>query len=163
MQLGVADEEAMRDLGRWFADLLRDGGFLGLVGPLGAGKTTLMQGLVGQIDRGGQWQASSPTYALVNAYETSPPIFHVDLYRLEGWADLESIGYWDFLDVPGAITCVEWLDRIPGAWPRSGIIAEVRRWKSSRRVIVWTDGQWETRLSAPGQQGVSNLTERRRS
>lgn len=146
-EVELCDEEETRRLGRFIARRLEGGDFLGLVGDLGAGKTTLMQGLVAELSRERQI-ASSPTYALVQIYDTTPPIHHLDLYRLEGWGDLESIGYWDLIDDRDAVNCVEWLDRIPGAWPGGGIIVELLREKGQRRVRIWADSARGERLSA---------------
>lgn len=145
VEFELVDEEATRRLGRWLADEATDGDFIGLVGDLGAGKTTLVQGLVAGVDTTGRWEATSPTYALVQIYETEPVIVHIDLYRLEGWSDLESIGYWDYVDAPSGITCVEWLDRIPGAWPERGIVVELMRGPTSRKLRLWADQSWAER------------------
>ncbi len=141
-------EEATRRLGAWIGKQLGAGAFMGLVGDLGAGKTTLMQGVVSAVDEDGCWQATSPTYSLVQVYETTPPIFHIDLYRLKGWAELESIGYWDYLDGGRGVTCVEWLDRIAGAWPGHGLIVELVRDGERRKVRIWTDKTWNQRVEA---------------
>lgn len=140
--VGLADAEQTRRLGSWIAQRIEAGAFVGLIGALGAGKTTLMQGLVAGLDTMGGWTATSPTYSLVQVYETTPPIHHIDLYRLEGWADLESIGYWDYLEGERGVTCVEWLDRIVGAWPGQGMIIELIRKDASRNVRIWSDERW---------------------
>ena len=134
----LADPEATRAFGARLGGILEAGSFLGLIGELGAGKTTLMQGLVDSLGKS-EAEASSPTYALVQEYETVPPIFHMDLYRLESFDDLESIGYWDYLDDRRGICCVEWLDRIPEAWPQEGWILELRREDGGRRVRLYGD------------------------
>ncbi len=135
--LRLRDEEETKELGRWIAAELGAGDFLGLIGDLGAGKTTLMKGMVEARSKNSE-QALSPTYSLVQVYETTPPIFHMDLYRLQNWADLESIGYWDYLDRDG-IVCVEWLDRIPGAWPEQGVIILLSREGRQRTAVIWAD------------------------
>ena len=145
-ELALADDAATRALGRALAALVRPGEVLGLVGTLGAGKTTLMQGMIGALDLG---DASSPTYTLINLHEPDDPgaprLAHIDLYRLETYDDLESIGYWDVAGDPDTITCVEWLNRIPEAWPdwgrarTTGTLVCLDRAEGGRIARVWCD------------------------
>lgn len=91
---------------------------LRLEGPLGAGKTSFVQGFVSGLDGGSDLVVQSPTYALMRSHATQPPVHHLDLYRLhEAGGDphdsLEALG---ILDAIGdGFTFVEW----PGAvaWP----------------------------------------------
>lgn len=133
--IDLSDEETTRQLGRALAESLDAGAFVGLIGNLGAGKTTLVQSLVRTL--AADAEATSPTYTLLNEYDTDPPVVHVDLYRLETYDELESIGYWDYAESGLAITCVEWLDRIPEAWPRRGLIIEMERVNSTRTARLW--------------------------
>lgn len=145
-EVALADDVATRALGRALAALVRPGEVLGLIGVLGAGKTTLMQGFVEALGLG---EASSPTYTLINLYEPdapdTPTLAHIDLYRLESYDDLESIGYWDVAGDPDTITCVEWLNRIPEAWPdwgrarTTGTLVWLERAPDGRRARVWCD------------------------
>ncbi|QDG54601.1 tRNA (adenosine(37)-N6)-threonylcarbamoyltransferase complex ATPase subunit type 1 TsaE [Persicimonas caeni] len=140
--LDLSDEEVTRRLGRALAQSLDAGAFVGLIGNLGAGKTTLVQSLVRTLAPDAE--ATSPTYTLLNEYETDPPVVHVDLYRLETYDELESIGYWDYAESGFAITCVEWLDRIPEAWPREGLILEMERVDSQRTARLWATPGFDT-------------------
>ena len=150
-ELVLDEAQQTRRLGHWLAARCGPGDFVGLVGDLGAGKTTLMQGLVTGADDEGRWEATSPTYSLIQIYETSPPIYHMDLYRLEGWADLESIGYWDYVEDRRGIACVEWLDRIPGAWPGHGVIVELFSQTTGRGVRLWGDDAWKEKIETFGE------------
>ena len=141
----IPDETATRRLGAQVANLVRSGGFIGLIGNLGAGKTTLTQGLVAEL--GGPEKASSPTYTLLNEYPTSPPVHHFDLYRLSDVDELEGIGYWDYVEDPSAIVVVEWLDRVPGAWPGEGIVIELIHRDGHRAARVWATSRWEPTMS----------------
>ncbi len=146
----LSDEEQTRRLGTALAESLDAGAFVGLIGNLGAGKTTLVQSLVRTLSAGAE--ATSPTYTLLNEYETDPPVVHVDLYRLDTYDELESIGYWDYAESGFAITCVEWLDRIPEAWPRQGLIVELERIDSTRTARIW---------ATEGDQGIVSAIEKR--
>lgn len=101
----VPTDEAMRDLGRRLAGLLRAGDLVLLSGPLGAGKTTLTQGLGdGMKVRG---PITSPTFVIARVHPSlagGPPLVHADAYRLGGLDELDDLD----LDLEGAVTVVEW-------------------------------------------------------
>lgn len=97
---------------------------VGLVGELGAGKTTFVQGFISALRNGGQVRVTSPTFALVHQYPTSPPVHHFDLYRLSGADALDEIGFHGDAFADG-ITLVEWIRQIPDAIPDSWIEIEI--------------------------------------
>lgn len=113
----TASADETEALGAEFAARLADGTlppFVALYGDLGVGKTALTRGLASVIAPGAL--VRSPTFALVNEYRSGrTPLFHFDMYRVEGEDDLESIGYWDYLD--RGICVVEWSEKIPFALP----------------------------------------------
>jgi tRNA threonylcarbamoyladenosine biosynthesis protein TsaE len=83
---------------------------VGLDGGLGAGKTQFVRGFMQGFAPEYETWVSSPTYALCNTYPSKPPVHHVDAYRLTGYDDLESVGFWEFA-AEGAVL-VEWASRI---------------------------------------------------
>ncbi len=89
-----------------------------LNGDLGAGKTQLVRWFVEAL---GGTVASSPTFAIHQSYESpGGNVDHVDLYRLESAADLDSAGVWDLLAQPNALIFIEWAERIPNEmWPKN--------------------------------------------
>jgi tRNA threonylcarbamoyladenosine biosynthesis protein TsaE len=91
--------------------LLASPGVVLLRGALGAGKTTLTRGLAGGLGLEDLSDVRSPSYTLVNVYQGRVPIYHLDLYRLEGERDLYSTGFDDFLNVEG-VSIVEWGERL---------------------------------------------------
>jgi tRNA threonylcarbamoyladenosine biosynthesis protein TsaE len=101
----VPTDSAMRDLGRRLAGLLRAGDLVVLSGPLGAGKTTLAQGLgAGLRVRG---PVTSPTFVIVRVHPSlagGPSLVHADAYRLGGLAEMDDLD----LDLQDAVTVVEW-------------------------------------------------------
>lgn len=136
LMLTLLDEESTRALGEALFLVLGAGSFLGLVGNLGAGKTTLMQGM--SVAAGATDVASSPTYTLVNVYEGGKcPLVHMDLYRLSTPDDLESIGYWDYASLADVLLCVEWLNIIPEAWPGQGVLVQLWHDGSGRTANIW--------------------------
>lgn len=85
---------------------------LALSGPLGAGKTTFVKGLVpAHLER----EVQSPTFTLLNPYPTTPPLFHFDLYRLTGEADFLALGLDEFFTQ--GICVIEWPERIAPLLP----------------------------------------------
>jgi tRNA threonylcarbamoyladenosine biosynthesis protein TsaE len=86
-----------------------------LAGDLGAGKTTLVRAICGGF--GVRDEVTSPTFAIVHAYDApKSPVYHVDLYRLDGPRDLQNIG-WDDLLQSDALLLVEWPDRAGALLP----------------------------------------------
>ena len=108
----AAETQAIAErLGR----LLAPGDVLALVGPLGAGKTTFVQGLARGLDVPPDRHVASPTFALVNEHPGRVPLVHADLYRIEDARELAELGLTDAFD--RAAVAIEWLDRFPDAAP----------------------------------------------
>ena len=81
-----------------------------LDGDLGAGKTTFTRGFVGALPGGAGVLVQSPTFALARTYATTPPVHHLDLYRLDSGVEraLEELGIIDMLSDDNAFALVEW-------------------------------------------------------
>lgn len=104
----LADADATTRVGTALAALVRGGDAVALIGDLGAGKTTLVTGLVDALGGGA---ASSPTFALVNRYDGGRlVVWHVDLYRIERAAELPELGLDDAIGDPRGVALVEWAD-----------------------------------------------------
>lgn len=110
----LADSESTAAMGRSLARLLRRGDVVALSGPLGVGKTTLARAIL--TSRGHRGDVPSPTFAIVQPYEAiDPPIWHVDLYRLEDSSEIAELGLDECRD---GILIVEWPERAGDeAWP----------------------------------------------
>lgn len=105
--LRVRGPDQMRALGRALASHLRAGDVVMLCGPLGAGKTTLAQGIGAGL--GVRGRVSSPTFVIARAHPSAvggPAMIHVDAYRIEGLDDLETLDLDSTLD--DSVTVVEW-------------------------------------------------------
>jgi len=103
----VASGDAMRQLGRALAAVLRAGDLVVLSGPLGAGKTTLAQGMGAGLDVHGQ--VASPTFIIARTHAPvgdGPAMVHVDAYRLTSLAELDHLDLDTSLEE--AVTLVEW-------------------------------------------------------
>jgi tRNA threonylcarbamoyladenosine biosynthesis protein TsaE len=107
--------EETTEFGRALAARLKAPALVLLRGDLGAGKTTLTKGIISGLGAATEEDVTSPTFNLVHVFKTqdSPPVkvYHVDLYRLEGMHDLESIALEDILSEP-AIAIIEWSERL---------------------------------------------------
>ena len=109
----LPDEGATERLGRALAAQLRAGDAVALFGTLGAGKTTFARGVLRGL--GFEGDVASPTFPIVQVYETQPPLWHVDLYRIEHADELEELGL-DEARLDAALL-VEWPERLPRLWP----------------------------------------------
>ena len=112
-------------LGADFARNAKPGDIICLQGPLGAGKTVFAQGFAREIGYTGR--VVSPTFTIMNIYEGGQlPIYHFDLYRLEGGIDeLIGIGYEDYFFANG-ICLIEWPEMVPEAIPPTAIWLEMK-------------------------------------
>ena len=89
-----------------------------LSGDLGAGKTTLTKGIASGLGAAEEDEVTSPTFTLVHKYTRSSPVYHVDLYRIGDFHDLETLGLEDVFSEK-AVVIVEWPDRftLRTEWP----------------------------------------------
>ncbi len=96
-----------------------DGSVIAMFGDLGAGKTAFTRGFARGM--GIMCDVSSPTFALVNEYRGERKIlYHFDMYRISGWDDLYSAGYFDYLDM-GHTLIIEWSENIEAILPQNCI------------------------------------------
>jgi len=135
------DEAAASSLGTALAKAVRAGDVITLSGPLGVGKTTLTRGILSGLGHRGDMP--SPTFALVQPYdELVPPIWHVDLYRLEDPSELEELG----LDVRDTALIVEWPERGgAAAWPQALCLSLEFAEAGARRLTAKVPPSWQGR------------------
>jgi tRNA threonylcarbamoyladenosine biosynthesis protein TsaE len=107
-------------LGRRLGEILSGGAFIALIGSLGAGKTLLTKGIAGGLGVEDPGEVTSPTFVLVNEYRGRVPVYHIDLYRLESFAEVEAIGWDEWIGGPG-VTLVEWADKIQDDLPEERV------------------------------------------
>jgi tRNA threonylcarbamoyladenosine biosynthesis protein TsaE len=119
LQLALADDAATRGLGARLAAALRPGMSVWLSGDLGAGKTTLVRGLLRALHFGGR--VKSPTYTLVELYSFSSfNLYHFDLYRFADPMEWEEAGFREYFN-EHAICLVEWPERAVGCLPEPDV------------------------------------------
>lgn len=135
--------DAMRDLGRRIGAQLVGGDVVLLHGDLGAGKTTLTQGIA--VALGVRGATQSPTFTLASEYPatladgSSATLYHLDLYRLDDPEQLGDIGWEEAISPEGDVTVVEWPERA-GEWlpDRFVLVSIAYRDATSREVTVST-------------------------
>jgi tRNA threonylcarbamoyladenosine biosynthesis protein TsaE len=117
---------------------LRGGEVIAYFGGLGMGKTTFTSGLCEGY--GINAEVSSPTFALVNEYgNNNKKIYHFDMYRISGFEDLCSTGFFDYLDT-NAVLAIEWSENIENALPENYIRLEIERGDSDESRIFKLSG-----------------------
>ena len=125
--------EETLEIAKEFAKKLSIGDIVLLNGDLGAGKTVFVKGVT-DFYSSGKAVAVSPTFLIVNVYETTPEIYHFDLYRIDDIEELDSIGAEEYLYGNG-ISFVEWPERAMGYFPSSAIKVEIKNVSDNERLI----------------------------
>jgi tRNA threonylcarbamoyladenosine biosynthesis protein TsaE len=100
------------EIGRRIGARLRGGEVIGLIGPLGSGKTHLIKGIAAGLDaEQTETVVNSPTFVIVNEYAARLSIYHIDAYRLNSIAEFEMIGFDDYCRAD-SVVLIEWADRV---------------------------------------------------
>lgn len=143
----LPNERAMLDFGAFLSQLLPTQFIFNLFGPLGAGKTTLVRGIIkaaGYADK-----VKSPTYGIVESYELQgKTIYHFDLYRLKEAKELQHIGIRDYFDQ--AICLIEWAEKGENYLPRSDLDCYIEVLPNGRKIQLVAH-------SAAGNKILDNL------
>jgi len=113
--LTIPTEADMLQLASHCFERLSPGDILYLRGGLGAGKTTFARGVIQAAGHTGS--VTSPTYSIIQSYDTEPNIHHLDVYRLHGDDDYLHSGLGD-TDRASSVWLVEWPDKVPNALPK---------------------------------------------
>jgi len=131
----VHDEAEMLELGSVLASVIPPVlTVIFLQGPLGAGKTTLVRGVLRSLGHTGK--VKSPTYTLVEPYTiANRSVFHFDFYRVEHPQELEHIGVGDYFVAP-ALCLVEWPDKAAAVIPPADIICYLEFHSAGRQVTI---------------------------
>lgn len=114
----------------------RAGDFIACCGALGSGKTTFVQGFAKGYGVGANDYVRSPTFALVHMYHGHAPLYHFDFYRLSCCAEVQDIGFEEYLETRGVVI-VEWADKFPQLLPAERLEVHIRIVASDRRCVQW--------------------------
>lgn len=123
-------------MGRAFARRLAVGDCVALGGQLGAGKTVLVRGIADGLGLADKRLVSSPTFVLVQEYPTTPPMFHIDLYRLcDAENEITGLGLDEML--AAGVVLIEWADKAGDSLPRPRWQVDIRlAGPRSRRIDI---------------------------
>lgn len=131
-------------IGFHLAQSIPYGSVVAMFGDLGAGKTAFTRGFTKGM--GINSDVSSPTFALVNEYRgEKKTLYHFDMYRISGWDDLYSTGYFDYLDT-GSTLIIEWSENIEAVLPENCI----------KVIITKTDSFDERNIEIIGAELIEN-------
>jgi len=109
------------DLGAKFAKGLKRGDCVALIGDLGAGKTVFAKGVAKGLGVKNARYVNSPTFVIIKEYEGRFPLYHLDIYRLDGHSGFDDMNYEEYFYGDG-VTVIEWADKIRELLPD-------RRWE----------------------------------
>lgn len=119
MTLHTSSAEETQKLGKRLGSFLKKGDVIALQGPLAAGKTTLTKGIA--LALGVKDTITSPTFCLISEYEGKLPLYHFDVYRLQGADDFANLGAEDMIYGDG-VCLIEWSEKIMDELPKKTII-----------------------------------------
>ncbi len=111
---------------------LNPGDIVCLNGDLGAGKTHFSQGVAAGL--GVREHVTSPTFTLINEYQGRCPLYHMDVYRLNGAEDMEDLGYEEYFYGDG-VTLIEWADKVSEVLPEHYLELEILRQGENERLL----------------------------
>lgn len=139
MQIIIKNITEIRDASRKLLDAIGDRRIVALRGTMGAGKTTLTSEMMRLLKM--DYEASSPTFAIVNEYhssETGQTVYHFDFYRLESPAEAFEIGVEDYWD-SGNLCLMEWAENIEDILPEDTLFVDIEELPDSSRLITVND------------------------
>lgn len=108
-----------KEVGLRLGRLLKPGDIVGLYGELGSGKTTLIKGIAKALGIENK-DIASASFTIIAEYNTKPPFFHIDLYRIEKDTELDDLGFWDQIGGEG-ISVIEWAEKAGKRLPEEAI------------------------------------------
>ena len=125
------------ELGRQIGAFLLPNEVIALTGTLGAGKTTLIQGIAAGL--GVKDYVTSPTFIIINEYQGRLPLYHFDLYRLEDLGSIEELGVEEYFQ-RGGVCLIEWAERMTELLPAKRETIEIKLIDENEREICVSSG-----------------------
>jgi tRNA threonylcarbamoyladenosine biosynthesis protein TsaE len=122
--LELGSLERTEVLGKILGSAAEPGDVITLEGLLGAGKTTLTQAIARGLEVDPRLYVTSPTYSLLHEYQGRIPLYHMDLYRLAGEEEIESLGFVEYFSGNG-LTVIEWPERLGTLVPSERLHVEL--------------------------------------
>lgn len=127
-----SSEETIQ-LGKIIGTHLKKGDIIAMQGTLAAGKTTITKGIAEALEI--KDTITSPTFCLISEYEGKMPLYHMDVYRLDGGEDFINLGVEDFMYGNG-VSIIEWSEKVMDELPKKTIILKLEPIEDSTKRIV---------------------------
>ena len=134
----IMNFDEINDLAKNLAKKLENGGCVGLIGDLGAGKTTFTKKICKYF--GVTENVKSPTFTYVIEYSSGDvPVYHFDVYRINDPEEIYEIGFEDYIGEDGSVVIIEWADKILDEMPEDAVFVEINHYSdTAREVSVYT-------------------------
>lgn len=133
MKFHTDSREETIALGEKIGSALKAGDIIAMSGTLAAGKTTITKGIATAL--GVKDEITSPTFCLISEYEGRMPLYHMDVYRLEGEEDFLNLGTEDMLYGNG-VCIIEWSEKIRSCLPKKTIWLDIQPSGSGRDITI---------------------------
>jgi len=134
MEIIIQDLEHIREAARTFVDAMGDQHVFAFYGSMGAGKTTFIKAICEEL--GVEDVVTSPTFAIVNEYEGSCPIYHFDFYRIKKLEEVYDMGYEDYFYSDG-LCFIEWPEMMEELLPEGTIKVQIKQNPDGTRTVNW--------------------------
>ena len=140
IKMEVADIKQTKALAGAFAKVLTAPAIVLLTGDLGAGKTTFVKEVVAALGCGDL--VTSPTFTLLNTYDSKFPIYHFDMYRLTSAEEAATVGFEEYFDKNrlDGVCFVEWPENVEGLIKEVDYVVEIKKISDFRRSIIIKEG-----------------------
>lgn len=137
MEVITKSAEETIELGKRIGAFLLPNDVIALIGSLGAGKTTLIQGIAEGLDV--KDYITSPTFIIINEYQGRLPFYHIDLYRLDEVKDIEDLGIEEYFN-RGGVCVIEWAEKLKDLMPKKAEKVEIEIISENGRKICVSSG-----------------------
>lgn len=141
MKFITSSPEETVALGKKIGGMLKNGDVIAMQGTLAAGKTTITKGIAAAL--GIEDTITSPTFCLISEYQGKMPLYHMDVYRLNGAEDFAELGTDDMIYGNG-VSIIEWSEKIMTELPRKTILLKITTQEDGTRLIEidnWQNGE----------------------
>ena len=128
------------DLGKKIGKMLKKGDVIAMQGTLAAGKTTITKGIAEALEI--KETITSPTFCLISEYQGKMPLYHMDVYRLDGGEDFINLGTDDMIYGEG-VSIIEWSEKIMDELPKKTIVLKLEPQEDGSRIITIDNWPYE--------------------
>ena len=133
MKLASDSPERTEELGYALGRRLKTGDVVALFGDLGSGKTTMVKGIARAFGIAGR-DVTSASFTIIAEYPVRPPLFHIDLYRVEREEDIDATGIWDCIG-RDSVAVIEWAEKLGDRCGKECIRVRIKDTGDDRREI----------------------------